>query len=54
LTTFFAVAIGWGIRRDYLVRDEATYITIALGVVYLQQSAFFVTLDFKDMNMIIR
>jgi hypothetical protein len=54
LTSFFAIALGWGIRRDYLVRDEATYITIGLGIVYLHQSAFFVTLEFKDMNMIIR
>jgi hypothetical protein len=54
LTNFFAIAKGWGIVRFYVLREEATHVTIALGTVYLHYSAFFVTIELPTMNKIVR
>lgn len=54
LTNFFAIAKGCGIVRFYVLREEATHVTIALGTVYLHYSAFFVTIELPTMNKIVR
>lgn len=54
LTTIYVVARGWGIVRFYILREEATYITIALGLVYLHYSAFFVTIELPLLNQIVK
>ena len=54
LTNFFAIAKGWGIVRYYVLREEATHVTIVLGVVYLHFSAFFVTIELPTMNLIVK
>jgi hypothetical protein len=48
------VARGWGIVRQDILRKEATYVTAALGIVYLNYSAFFVTIELPVMNRIVR
>jgi|LauGreDrversion4_2_1035121.scaffolds.fasta_scaffold890002_1 hypothetical protein len=54
LTNFLSIAKGWGIVRFYILREEATHVTIALGTVYLHYSAFFVTIELPTMNKIVR
>ena len=54
LTGFFIIARGWGIVRDYITRKEATYVTVSLGVVYLNFSAFFVTIELSTINTLVR
>ena len=54
LTMFFVIAKGWGIVRFYVLREEATHVTIALGSVYLHYSAFFVTIELSTMNKVVR
>ena len=54
LTMFFIIARGWGIVREFITRKEATYVTVSLGIVYLNYSAFFVTIELNTMNIIIR
>ena len=54
LTIFFILSKGWGIVRFYVLREEATHVTIALGVVYLHYSAFFVTIELPTLNKIVR
>lgn len=51
---FFIIARGWGVVREYIMRKEATYVTVALGIVYLNFSAFFVTIELPTMNKIVR
>lgn len=54
LTNFFAIAKGWGIVRYYVLREEATHVTIVLGVVYLHYSALFVTIELPTINLIVK
>ena len=54
LTMFFIISRGWGVVREYITRKEATYITVSLGIVYFNFSAFFVTIELSTMNYIIR
>lgn len=54
LTMFFVVAKGWGVVRFYVLREEATHVTIALGAVYLHYSAFFVTIELPTMNKVVK
>ena len=54
LTLFFVIAKGWGVIRFYILREEATQVTIALGTVYLHYSAFFVTIELATMNTVVR
>ena len=51
---FVVIAKGWGVIRFYVMREEATQVTIALGTVYLHYSAFFVTIELPTMNKIVR
>jgi hypothetical protein len=54
ITNFFALAKGWGIVRYYVLREEATHVTIVLGTVYLHYSAFFVTIELPTINIIVK
>jgi hypothetical protein len=54
LTIFYVLAKGWGIIRFYVLREEATHVTIALGAVYLNYSAFFVTIELPALNRIVK
>ena len=45
---------GWGIIRFYVMREEATHVTVALGTVYLHYSAFFVTIEISFLNRIVK
>jgi len=54
LTVFLIIAKGWGIIRYYIIRDEATHITVALGLTYLHYSAFFVTIELETLNRIVK
>lgn len=54
LTMFFIISKGWGIIRFYVEREEATHVTIALGVVYLCYSAFFVTIELPSLNRVVK
>lgn len=45
---------GWGVIRFYVMRDEATHVTIVLGTVYLHYSAFFVTIELPYLNYIVK
>jgi len=54
LTSFLSIAKGWGIVRYYVLREEASNLTIALGLVYLHFSAFFVTIELPAINMVVK
>eukprot|EP00347_Sterkiella_histriomuscorum_P005892 403354876 len=54
LTIFLVLAKGWGIIRFYVMRDEATHVTVALGTVYLHYSAFFVTIEIPFLNKLVK
>jgi hypothetical protein len=54
LTNFLAIAKGWSIVRHYVLRDEATHVTIILGIVYLHFSAYFVTIELQTMNFVVK
>lgn len=45
---------GWGVVRFYVMREEATHVTVCLGTVYLCYSAFFVTIDIPLLNLFVK
>lgn len=40
--------------RFFILREEATHVTVTLGTVYLCYSAFFVTIELTQLNNIVR
>ena len=54
LASLVLMSKGWSVTRFYVTRQEATQVTIVMGAIYLNYSAFFVTTDVLLLNKTVK
>jgi len=50
LGVIYVVCQGWGITFFNMSRQQATYLTLIIGTVYLTYSAYFLSVDFEGVK----